>query len=127
MTKGSDFVARVGGFPQVDPGRGRFSSLVRGRGEMIGPVCVGCVHPTCRVERARSLPRLGGLRSECAREHAQAVASQTNNPRAVVWWGAATRSFWAAVDGGLHEAEDVDAPRSCGPSRSWDGGVRARG
>ena len=109
MTKSSDFVARVGGIRQVDRGRGRVSSLTHRPGEMIGPVCVGCAHPTCRTARAQSLPRLGGHRSEYAHEHAQAAAIQTNNPHAVVWWGESTHSFWAAVDGGLHEAEDVDA------------------
>lgn len=109
MTKSSDFVARVGGIRKVDPGRARFSFPTRTLGQTIGPVCVGCAHPTCRTGRAQSLPRLGGHRSEYACEHAQAAAIQASNPHTVVWWGEATQSFWAAVNGGLQEAEDVDA------------------
>ncbi|RKS10777.1 hypothetical protein DFP74_6559 [Nocardiopsis sp. Huas11] len=109
MTKSSDSVALAGGIRKVDPGPGWFSFRSGGSGPTIGPVCVGCAHSTCRTGRAQALPRLGGHRSEYAREHAQAAAIQASNPHAVIWWGEATQSFWAAVDGDLHEAEDVDA------------------
>jgi hypothetical protein len=108
MTKSSDFVARSGGIRKVDPGPARFSYPAGRSGQTIGPVCVGCAHPTCRTIRAQALPRLGGHRSE-SREHAQAAAIQARTPHTVVWWGEATQSFWAVVDCALHEAADVDA------------------
>ncbi|MGW5876367.1 hypothetical protein ACWFMI_07410 [Nocardiopsis terrae] len=90
-----------------------------------GPACRVCDHPSCRQRRAQRLPRLGGHRSEYAREHAQAAQLQAHpspattlngrlrrspdsNRHLVIWWGEATQSFWAATPTGMIEAPDVD-------------------
>ncbi|GHC70401.1 hypothetical protein GCM10007079_01810 [Nocardiopsis terrae] len=73
-----------------------------------GPACPVCDHPSCRQRRAQNLPRLGGHRSEYAREHAQAAQLQTHHRHLVIWWGEATQSFWAATPTGMIEAPDVD-------------------
>ena len=74
-----------------------------------GPACVSCDHRTCRSQRARSLPRLGGHRSEYAREHAQAAQLQSHYRHLIVYYGEATQSFWAATPTGLIEAFHIDA------------------
>ncbi|WP_049576375.1 hypothetical protein [Nocardiopsis sp. SBT366] len=79
------------------------------RHSLIGPVCVVCEHPSCRERRAQRLPRLGGHRSEYAREHAQAARIQARNRHVIIWFGEATRSFWIATSAGLEEAPDIDA------------------
>jgi hypothetical protein len=93
------------------------------RNALIGPYCPRCDHASCRDRRAQRLPRLGGHRSEFAREHAQAAAIQARHRHVVVYFGEATQSFWVAAPTGLHEAADVDAlllllwPRSGGFAR----------
>ncbi|PDP87807.1 hypothetical protein CQJ94_09775 [Glycomyces fuscus] len=96
------------------------------RTPLTGPVCPVCEHPSCRVRRAQRLPRLGGHRSEFAREHAQAAAIQSHpspsttlngrlrrspdsNRHLIVYYGEATQSFWAVTPTGLLEAASVDA------------------
>lgn len=73
-----------------------------------GPACRVCEHPSCRKRRAQDLPRLGGHRSEYAREHAQAAQLQAHHRHLVVYYGEATQSFWAATPTGMIEAPDVD-------------------
>ena len=73
-----------------------------------GPVCASCDHRTCRSQRARTLPRLGGHRAEFALEHAQAAALQARHPHLLVYFGEATQSFWIATPSGLVEARGVD-------------------
>ncbi|MGW8437526.1 hypothetical protein ACWGKS_20450 [Nocardiopsis sp. NPDC055879] len=58
-----------------------------------GPACATCTHRTCRTQRARTLPRLGGHRSEYAREHAQAAQIQAQNSHLLIYFGEATQSF----------------------------------
>lgn len=79
------------------------------RAPLVGPVCPACEHPSCRTRRAQQLPRLGGHRSEFAREHAQAAAVQARHRDLTIWWGEATQSFWIASPAGLTEAADIDA------------------
>jgi hypothetical protein len=74
-----------------------------------GPACRACDHPSCRQRRAQRLPRLGGHRSEYAREHAQAAQLQAHHRHLIVYYGEATQSFWAATPTGMVEAPDVDA------------------
>ncbi|WP_017588354.1 hypothetical protein [Nocardiopsis ganjiahuensis] len=68
----------------------------------------GCEHPSCRQRRAQNLPRLGGHRSEYAREHTQAAQLQAHYRHLIVYYGEATQSFWAATPTGMIEAPDVD-------------------
>jgi hypothetical protein len=79
------------------------------RTPLVGPVCSDCEHPSCRVRRAQRLPRLGGHRSEFAREHAQAAAIQKRHRHLIVYYGEATQSFWAVTPAGLLEAANADA------------------
>lgn len=74
-----------------------------------GPTCAFCTHRTCRAYRAQHLPRLGGHRTEFAREHRQAARLQAHHPRSIIWFGEATQSFWVASASGLVEAETIDA------------------
>ncbi|WP_033303247.1 hypothetical protein [Nocardiopsis alkaliphila] len=71
--------------------------------------CASCAHPTCRTQRARILPRLGGHRAEFAREHHQAAQVQAHNRHLLIYFGEATQSFWIATSAGLEEARDIDA------------------
>lgn len=73
-----------------------------------GPACISCDHRSCRTQRARILPRLGGHRSEYAREHAQAAQIQAQNSHLLIYFGESTQSFWIATTSGLVEARDVD-------------------
>lgn len=73
-----------------------------------GPACASCVHRTCRTQRARTLPRLGGHRAEFALEHQQAVTLQARHRGLLVWWGEATQSFWVASATGMYEAKTYD-------------------
>ncbi|GAA1091693.1 hypothetical protein [Nocardiopsis metallicus] len=73
-----------------------------------GPACRVCDHPSCRQRRAQNLPRLGGHRSEYAREHLQAAQLQAHYRHLVVYYGEATQSFWAATPTGMIEAPDID-------------------
>ncbi|WP_370462992.1 hypothetical protein [Nocardiopsis sp. FR26] len=68
--------------------------LLPRRTPLIGSVCPVCDHPSCRARRAQRLPRLGGHRSELAREHAQAAAIQARHRHLTVYFGEATQSFW---------------------------------
>ncbi|WP_370013450.1 hypothetical protein [Nocardiopsis sp. Huas11] len=61
------------------------------------------------MRRAQRLPRLGGHRSEFAREHAQAAAIQARYRHLIVYYGEATQSFWVVSPSGLQEAGDIDA------------------
>ncbi|WP_150254377.1 hypothetical protein [Nocardiopsis deserti] len=79
------------------------------RTPLVGPVCLDCEHPSCRVRRAQRLPRLGGHRSEFSREHAQAAVIQARHRHLIVYYGEATQSFWAVTPSGLLEAASVDA------------------
>ncbi|MGW9636276.1 hypothetical protein [Nocardiopsis alba] len=56
--------------------------------------------PSCRERRAERLPCLGCHRSEYAGEHTQAAHIQARYRHLVIWWGEATRSFWAATPNG---------------------------
>lgn len=85
------------------------SARSRAAPPLIGPVCPACDHPSCRVRRAQRLPRLGGHRSEFAREHAQAAAIQARHRHLIIYFGEATQSFWAITSTGLLEAPNVDA------------------
>lgn len=78
------------------------------RRPLTGPVCPTCEHPSCRDRRAQHLPRLGGHRSEYAREHAQAAQIQARHRHLLIYFGEATHSFWIATPTGLIEARDVD-------------------
>lgn len=73
-----------------------------------GPACASCDHRVCRTQRARTLPRLGGHRSEFSLEHAQAAQVQARNRHLLIYFGEATQSFWIATPSGLIEARDVD-------------------
>ncbi|WP_435105225.1 hypothetical protein [Nocardiopsis synnemataformans] len=79
------------------------------RTPLVGPACPVCDHPSCRVRRAQRLPRLGGHRSEFAREHTQAAEVQKCYRHLIIWWGESTQSFWAITPTGMVEAADVDA------------------
>ena len=78
-------------------------------GPLVGPVCPVCDHPSCRTRRAQRLPRLGGHRSEFAREHAQAAGIAARQRHLIVYFGEATQSFWVVGPYGLREAADIDA------------------
>lgn len=91
--------------PSSDPLYRRLPS----RHPLVGPACSVCDHPSCRERRAQRLPRLGGHRSEFAREHAQAARIQSRYRHVIIWWGEATGSFWIATPFGLEEAPDIDA------------------
>lgn len=73
-----------------------------------GSACVSCTHRTCRTQRARTLPRLGGHRAEFALEHHQAAQVQARHRHLLIWWGEATQTFWIAGPSGLTEARDID-------------------
>ncbi|MFE1397236.1 hypothetical protein ACFW53_04770 [Nocardiopsis dassonvillei] len=92
--------------PASDPLHRPLPPLPR-RGPLIGPFCPACEHPSCRRRRAARLPRLGGHRSEFAREHTRAAALQARHPHLVIWFGEATLSYWVASPAGLTEAPDI--------------------
>ncbi|WP_033304219.1 hypothetical protein [Nocardiopsis alkaliphila] len=73
-----------------------------------GPACVSCTHRTCRAQRARTLPRLGGHRAEFALEHHQAATLQARHRGLITWFGEATQSFWVASATGMYEAKTYD-------------------
>lgn len=85
-----------------------FTSHPRRPVSAAGLVCVSCTHRTCRAQRARTLPRLGGHRSEFAREHHQAAVLQSRHKGVLVWWGEATQSFWVASATGMYGAKSYD-------------------
>lgn len=95
------------------------------RRPLTGPVCPACEHPSCRDRRAQHLPRLGGHRSEYAREHAQAAQIQARHRHLLIYFGEATQSFWIATPSGLIEARDVDTlllklwPHTDSPADRW--------
>lgn len=72
------------------------------------PNCASCAHRTCRAGRARTLPRLGGHRTEFAPEHRQAARLQARNPHLMIFFGEATQSFWVASTSGMVEARTFD-------------------
>jgi hypothetical protein len=53
------------------------------------------------------LPRLGGHRSEFAREHTRAAALQARHPHLLIWFGESTMSYWVASPVGLTEVPDI--------------------
>ncbi|MBB5999832.1 hypothetical protein [Streptomonospora salina] len=53
------------------------------------------------------MPRRGRT-AEFAAEHRTAAAIQAQYPRLAVWFGQATRSYWALTPAGLVEAPDSD-------------------
>ena len=73
-----------------------------------GPACASCTHRSCRTQRARALPRLGGHRAEFALEHQQAAALQARHRGLITWFGEATQSFWVASPTGMYEAKTYD-------------------
>ncbi|MGW9553168.1 hypothetical protein ACWGSK_01575 [Nocardiopsis sp. NPDC055551] len=90
-----------------------------------GPICASCAHRTCRAGRARTLPRLGGHRTEFVPEHRQAAQMQAHpsptttlnghlrrsldpNPHLMIFFGEATQSFWVASTSGMVEARTLD-------------------
>jgi hypothetical protein len=79
------------------------------RNPLVGPYCSACEHPSCRRRRAERLPRLGGHRSEFAREHARAAAVQDRHRNLVIWFGEQTLSYWVASADGLTEVLDLEA------------------
>ncbi|MDT0300681.1 hypothetical protein [Streptomonospora wellingtoniae] len=70
--------------------------------------CTDCAHPLCRTRRAGRQDRIYGRTPEFAREHRTAAALRARCRSAVVWFGEATQSYWAATPGGLIEAPDAD-------------------
>ncbi|PDP87006.1 hypothetical protein CQJ94_14440 [Glycomyces fuscus] len=78
------------------------------RSPLVGPFCPSCEHPSCRWRRAARLPRLGGHRSEFAREHARAAALQRHNPHLLIWFGESTMSYWVASPVGLTEVSEAE-------------------
>lgn len=74
-----------------------------------GPVCLTCMHRSCRAHRAEAQPRQGGQRMEFASEHAEAKRVQALNPGVLVWYGETTQSYWIATASGLSEVENIEA------------------
>ncbi|GAB3466238.1 hypothetical protein GCM10027570_55290 [Streptomonospora sediminis] len=70
--------------------------------------CPACAHPPCRTRRSAAQTSRYGRTAEFALEHRTAAAIQAQHPNAVVWFGQATQSYWAATPTGFIEAPDAD-------------------
>jgi hypothetical protein len=91
--------------PSNDPLHRPLPPLPR-RHPLFGPFCPACEHPSCRRRHAARLLRLGGHRSEFAREHTRAATLQARHPHLLIWFGESTMSYWVASPVGLIEALD---------------------